>query len=361
MKKIIFSLVGLLSLIIIKPALADQSCYINSGSAGIYTVPNDPTNPNLNMGIIDGQIDFVEEVAGGEYDYDIIFRGSNPIGCKSAAPWDNSVHVITDSSLLDTKYTGPGGRALFKTSVPGIVYGVTLWCSSADNCGSNHDTLQLEYPAGGGNENVFPSQGGFTWEGADSNWTLRIDYFRTPDFKPEKGISTGHSLAGTIGQFRIGPSGQPVITFAMTDSTLNFRIPDLTCSIQLQNGSNIVNLGDYFVSDIKKNSTQAVPFSFSTQSCYASRLTVKMVSGYPSSVTGLLAKSGGSASGVAVKIMNTDHNVQMMPDGSVSVSDIRDSWGANTSYNYSAQVVPDGSAINSGDFQTAATFSITYE
>lgn len=360
MKKIILALAGLLSLLIIKPVLADQSCYINSSAAGIYTVPNDPASPNLNPGIVDGPINYVEE-ANGTYDYTIPFRGSNPIGCKSAAPWDNSVHVITDSSLLDTKYTGPSGQALFKTSVPGIVYTAELTCNSSDGCGSGHDTVNLYYLAGGGGENIFPSQSGFTWEDADTNWLLRMAYFRTPDFKPEKGISTGHSLAGTIGQFRIGPAGQPVITFTVTDSTLNFRIPDLTCSIQLQGSSNNVNLGDYFVSDIKKNSTQAVPFSFSTQNCYASRLTVKMVSGYPSSVTGLLAKSGGSASGVAVKIMNTDHDVQMKPDGSVSVSDIRNQWGANTSYNYSAQVVPDGSAVKSGDFKTAATFSITYE
>ncbi|WP_164989103.1 fimbrial protein [Enterobacter ludwigii] len=360
MKKIILALAGLLSLFIIKPTLADQSCYINSSAAGIYTVPNDPITRNLNASIYDGPVSQVEGTTG-TYDYTIPFRGSNPIGCKSASPWDNSVHVITDSSLLDTKYVGPSGQALFKTSVPGIVYSATLWCAEQSGCGSNHDNVQLLYPAGGGNENVYPSQSGFTWESADTGWSLRLDYFRTPDFHPEKGVSTGHSIAGTIGQFRIGPAGQPVITFTVTDSTLNFYIPDLTCSIQLQGGSNNVSLGDYFVSDIKKNSTQAVPFSFSTQNCYATRLTVKMVSGYPSSVSGLLAKSAGSASGVAVKIMNTDHDVQMKPDGSVSVSDIRNQWGANTSYNYSAQVVPDGSAVKSGDFKTAATFSITYE
>lgn len=360
MKKIILALAGLLSFLIIKPVLADQSCYINSSAAGIYAVANDPVTQNIKPGIVDGYINYVE-AATNVYDYKIAFRGSNPIGCKSAAPWDNSVHVITDSSLLDTKYTGPSGQALFKTSVPGIVYAAELICNSSDGCGSGHDTVNLYYPAGGGNEKIFPSQSGFTWESADTNWLLRIAYFRTPDFKPEKGISTGHSLAGTIGQFRIGPAGQPVITFTVTNSTLNFLVPELTCSIQLQGGSNNVSLGDYFVSDIKKNSTRAVPFSFSTQSCYATKLTIKMISGYPSSVSGLLAKSAGSASGVAVKIMNTDHDVQMKPDGSVSVSDVRNQWGANTSYNYSAQVVPDGSAVNSGDFQTAATFSVTYE
>lgn len=98
MKKIILALAGLLSLLIIKPVLADQSCYINSSAAGIYTVPNDPASPNLNPGIVDGPVNYVES-ANGEYDYRIPFRGSNPIGCKSAAPWDNSVHVITDREV----------------------------------------------------------------------------------------------------------------------------------------------------------------------------------------------------------------------------------------------------------------------
>jgi len=361
MKKVILALAGVLSLLIIKPALADQSCYINSSAAGAYIIGNDTSNVDLYWQITNGDVSRVESTPYA-YDYTIPFRGSNPIGCKSASPWDNSVHVITDASLLDTKYVGTQGEALYRTSVPGIDYAVELWCSTSDGCGSGHDNVMLNFLAGGGTDNVFPSQSGFTWESADANWSLRIRYYRTPDFNPVKGVSTGHSLAGTIGQWRIGPSGQPVITFTVTDSTLTFRVPELTCAIQLQGSSNnTVSLRDYFVSDIKKNSTQAVPFSFGTQNCYAKKVTFKMISGYPSSVAGLLGKSAGSASGVAVKIMNTDHNVQMMPDGSVSVSDIRDIWGADTSYNYSAQVVPDGSAVNSGDFQTAATFSITYE
>lgn len=361
MKKITLVLAGVLSLLIIKPSLADQSCYINSSAAGTYTIANDTSNIDLYWQITGGDVSTVESTPYA-YDYTIPLRGSNPIGCKSAAPWDNSVHAITNATLLDTKYVGTQGEALYRTSVPGIDYAVELICSAADGCGSGHDNVMLNFLAGGGTDNMFPSQSGFTWEGADSGWSLRIRYYRTPDFNPVKGVSTGHSLAGTIGQWRIGPAGQPVITFTVTDSTLTFRVPELTCAIRLQGGSNnTVSLGDYFVSDIKKNSAKAVPFSFSTQDCYAKKVTFKMISGYPSSAEGLLGKSAGSASGVAVKIMNTDHDVQMKPDGSVSVSDNREQWAANTSYNYSAQVVPDGSEVKSGDFQTAATFSITYE
>lgn len=365
MRKWLLLLSSLFCLAAVKPVFADQSCYIERSAAGDYTIPYTATS-NVKDKIVNGAIPSPRDM-GISFSYVLPLKGGDPIGCKSESPWNNGVNFTTSPELISTQYKGTAGEALFKTSVPGIYYSVTLICRTGDGCGTNHSDVVLPLLAPGGYTNSFPSQSGYPWETADHNWLIKINYWQAPDFKPAKG-GTGHSLAGKVGTWRIGSPGQPEINIIITDSTLQFDFPVMTCDIGQLGGSavsgNNVNLGTYFVSDIKRNSARAVPFTINTQNCNATIASIKMTSKYlpPAGVYNLLGKSAGSASGVAVKIMNTDYNVQMDPGGMVNVPYARsDDWTRITYFNFSAQVLGDGTPVKSGDFKTAATFILSYQ
>ncbi len=358
------TLLLLLGLFILRPALADQSCFINTSAEGTYIVGDSPQlvlNPT--------KVTTPTEL-GASYTFIIQFRGTNPVGCKSAEPWDNSVHFINAAGAsLDSKYTTPEGNALIKTSVPGIDYSLELICSTSDGCGSGsaHPNLSLFLKGSDGTDNVFPSSSdGFPWESSDTQWRLKMVLWVTPDFKPQEGVPTGGSLNGTLARFQIGPSSQPIITFVSIASTLTFTVPASSCSLGVAQGDSVTNnnvaLGDYFASEVRQDQTQVYPFSLTLENCYTPKLSVKMTSAYISPDSALLGKSSGSAAGVGVNVINTDKNINMKPDGSTSaVYDRTNDWSSQESLNFSAQLKRDGQTIKAGDFNAAATFMLNYE
>ncbi|MEG1209893.1 MAG: fimbrial protein [Leclercia sp.] len=364
MRQTLVFIVGLFALFILRPALADQSCYINTEAEGGYVVGDSPQmvlNPTKVS---------TPTSLGASYTFVITFRGINPIGCKVWEPFDNSVHFINAAgSQLDTKYTTSDGNALIKTDVPGIDYSLELICSTSNGCGSSsdHGNLSLFLKGSEGTDNVFPSDSsGFPWESADLQWRLRMVMWVTPDFVPQKGVPTGASLSGTLARFQIGASTQPIITFSSVNSTLSFSVPASSCALGMAQGDSVSNnnvaLGDYYASDIPADNTRVIPFSLTLENCYTPKLSVKMISSYISPDTTLLGKSSGSATGVGVSIINTDKNVNMKPDGSTSAVYNRTSdWSNQESLSFSAQLKKDGQTIKAGDFNAAATFLLDYE
>lgn len=363
MRRSLIFLAGLVMLLLFRPALADQSCYINTVAQGDYAVGNSPLlvlNPGevstpTNLNVV--------------YTYTIVFRGSNPIGCKSLEPWDNSVHFITNAgSNLDT-WTTPEGYALLKTSVPGIDYTLELTCYASDGCGrsSDHGDLSLYLKGGNGSDNVFPSNSeGFPWENADTQWRLKMTMWVTPAFKPKKGVPAGTSLNGTMATFQIGASTQPTIVFTSTTSTLNFSVPASTCGLGVAQGDAVTNnniaLGDYFLSDVAKDATRTIPFAITLEECHTAKLEIKMTSAWVSPDSYLIGKSSGSASGMGVKVINTDKSITLKPDGSTSaVYDRSSDESSQESLNFSAQLQRDGQPLKAGDFNAAATFMLDYE
>lgn len=364
MRRSLFYLAGLVMLLLFRPALADQSCYINTVAQGNYAVGNSPLLV-LNPGTVSTPTNL-----NVLYTYTITFRGSDPIGCKMLAPWDNSVHFMTNAGAnLDTRYTTPEGNALIKTNVPGIDFTLELTCYASDGCGlsSSHGDLSLFLKAGNGSDNIFPSNdSGYPWEEADSQWRLKMTLWVTPDFKPQKGVPTGASLSGSMATFQIGASTQPTIVFDSTASTLNFSVPASSCGLGVAQGDavahNNVALGDYFLSDVAKDLTQVIPFSITLENCYTAKLEIKATSAFISANSDLLGQSSGSASGMGVKVVNTDTGITMKPDGSTSaVYDRTRDLSAQESLNFSAQLQRDGQPLKAGDFNAAATFLLDYE
>lgn len=364
MRKTLRVILGLLALLLLRPALADQSCYINSGSAGTYTVGNSPLLV-LHPTRVSAPTDL-----GASYTFVIQFRGSNPVGCKAQSPWDNAVHFINAAGAnLDSKYTTSDGNALLKTTVPGIDYSLELICSTSDGCGNggDHANLSLFLKGSDGTDNVFPSNSnGFPWESADSQWRLKMVMWATPDFEPQNGVPDGGTLSGTMARFQIGTSNQPVITFTSVTPTISFTVPTSSCSLGVAQGDSVTNnnvaLGDYYASEVKQDQTRTIPFSLTLENCYTPKLSIKMTSAFIASNTALLGKSSGSADGVGVNIINTDKNVNMRPDGSTSaVYDRASDWSNLESLNFSAQLKKDEETIKAGDFNAAATFMLSYE
>lgn len=355
---LVFAAFGMLC----RPALADQSCYIESNNAGTYTTGSSSLlNLSTNKVSTPTSLDVTST-------YVIQFITSNPIGCKNWNPYDNTVHFTNAAgNLLDTQYTTPEGNALLKTTVPGIDYTVELMCYVSEGCGSSHPTVDLYLKGGNGTDNTVPSQSsGAPYADADSQWKLKFTLWITPQFKPQKGINTGNSLAGTIAYFQIGTSSQPKIIFSATTSTLKFTVPASSCSFGVAQGDTVsgnnVALGDYWIDDIKNNNTPVIPFSISLASCYTPKLKVKMTSAFVSPDQSMLGLSSGSAAGVAVRIINTDTSSVMIPNSETSIDIDRSSdWSSLENLHFSAQLLADGGAIKAGDFNAAATFLMDYE
>lgn len=355
---LLLTLAALLS----RPVFADQSCYIHSTNGGTYTTG---TSPLLNLST--DQVTTPTNL-GVTYTWTIQFLNSDPIGCKNWTPYDNTVHFINAAgSILDQNYTTPEGNTLLKTSVPGIDYTVELVCLVSEGCGTSHPAIDLFIKGENGTDDTVPSQSGNPpYTDADSQWKLKFTMWATPEFKPQKGQNMGYAQPGTMAQFRIGPSSQASIFFTSTASTLQFTIPASSCAFGVAEGNTVsgnnVALGDYWINDVTNGNTPTIPFSISLNKCYTPKLMIKMTSPYVSGNKTMLGKSSGSATGVGVKIMNTDFSSLMIPNSATSTDyDRSNDWSSQANLNFSAQLLTTGGAVTAGDFNAIATFQMDYE
>ena len=182
----------------------------------------------------------------------------------------------------------------------------------------------------------------------------------------------GYVITGKIASWYIGINTQPWINFYVDADTFKFTVDQPTCStIALDSTSqnisgNKINLGDYYVSQVKQEITQVVPFTIRGDYCYASKITVKLKATTEAPNKKLIGKSSGSATGVGVKVYSTANNseVQLNADNSNEIIFNYANWSNNLLYfPFTAQLVKDGSngTISPGDFTGNATFSFSYE
>ena len=345
-------------------ALANE-CYIERNAEGPYemVITSKPFSIPTRM------VTAPEEIAFATWDVHIDLRGDK-IGCKSLGSDTSSVHFVNyaDADLLST-YTTTNCFALFKTTVPGVVYSVELVCVS---CGAAEE-LDLYLPAQSGADNHTGNAGNkWAYEYSDDSWYLRFRFFTTPEFKPQTGVSEGYAKPGRIASWYIGNTDQPWINFYVKDTSVHFYVDEPTCQTvalaqDLGNVSgNQVTLGNSYVSEVKNGLTREIPFSIRAEYCYASKITVKLKAANKPSDATLVGKTTGSASGVAVKVHSTyeDSKVLLKADGSNTVDYNFAIWSNNLlNLPFTAQLVPDGSgnAVGVGTFSGNATFSFTYE
>lgn len=355
---LLLTLAALLS----RPVFADQSCYINSTNGGTYTTGSSPLL-NLSTKHVTTPTSL-----GAGYTWIIQFLTNDPIGCEDLTPYDNTIHFINSAgSNLDDNYTTPEGYALLKTTIPGIDYTVELVCLVSDGCGTSHPAIDLFLKGKNGMDSKFPSQSGNPpYTDADSQWKLKFEMWVTPEFTPQKGINMGNALPGTIADFRIGSPSQATIVFNATASTLTFTVPASSCSFGVAQGNSVsgnnVSLGDYWINDVKNGNTPVVPFAISLENCNTPKLMIKMTSPYVTGNKSMLGKSSGTASGVGLKIRDTDLNSPMIPNSSTSTDyDRSDDWSSMANLNFSAQLLTTGEPLQAGDFNAIATFQMDYE
>ncbi len=342
-----------------------NECYIESNAAGPYemTITSTPFSIQTLM------VTTPSEISTAVWDVHIDLRG-NKIGCKSLGSNTSSVHFLNtaDANLLST-YTTSQGNGLLKTTVPGIVYSVNLICT---NCGAA-DELNLPLPGqSGGDNHTDNASSKWAYEYSDDSWYLRFQFFWTPEFKPQNGVSEGFALPGKIASWYIGNNDQPWINFFVATDSVHFYVDEPTCSMVAlsQDRGNVsgneIKLGNNYISEVNSGNTAVVPFSIRAEYCYASKITVKLKAANAATDANLVGKTSGSASGVAVKVHSTynESNVLLKPDGVAAIDYNFPVWSNNLLYfPFTAQLVPDGSgtAISTGTFSGNATFSFTYE
>lgn len=337
-------------------------CYIESDSSGSYTVLiNTPT-----YSVTTKQVTTTQEIADATRDVPIILRGSG-VACKAIPNGDESIHFLNtaDAGLIST-YTSARGSTLLKTTVPGIVYTVELICSSCP------EVVDLRLPPSG-DDNFTPNSNiWWAWSETDDKWSLRFRFFYTPEFKPKNGVTSGTLMPGKIASWYIGINTQPWINFFVDTNTFTFTVEQPTCAtIALDSTSqnvsgNKINLGDYYISQVKQEITRVVPFSMRGDYCYANKITVKLKATTAAPNKKLIGKSSGSATGVGVKVYSTANNseVQLNADNSNAIIFNYANWSNNLLYfPFTAQLVKDGGngTISPGDFTGNATFSFSYE
>lgn len=339
-----------------------SECYIESSSAGSYTIfINTPP-----YSVATQQVTTPYEISDAATDVPIVLRGDG-IACKALPNGDESIHFLNtaDANLIST-YTSARGSTLLKTTVPGIAYTVELIC---DTC---PEVVDLRIPPAGDDNFTPNSDIWWVWGETDEKWKLRFRFFYTPEFKPKNGVTSGTLLPGKIASWYIGINTQPWINFYVDADTFKFTVDQPTCStIALDSTSqnisgNKINLGDYYVSQVKQEITQVVPFTIRGDYCYASKITVKLKATTEAPNKKLIGKSSGSATGVGVKVYSTANNseVQLNADNSNEIIFNYANWSNNLLYfPFTAQLVKDGSngTISPGDFTGNATFSFSYE
>ncbi|HCR1861242.1 TPA: fimbrial protein [Enterobacter hormaechei subsp. steigerwaltii] len=193
--------------------------------------------------------------------------------------------------------------------------------------------------------------------------TVNDDYHGNPTKE-----TTIHPKAGTLGSMSLGDhtaSNNKPWKFIVNEAS--FQIPVIlpTCDVMmLSNGSNTVDMGDYYISDIKNNKVRDIPFAINVSNCTSvAKFTTKMTSTKLTGSENLLGNTltSNAASGMGVKIFH-DGDQQLIPNNDNSTYVYNDnSIPGSTNINLTARLVADGNAFKAGQFKATSVFSMTYD
>lgn len=253
-------------------------------------------------------------------------------------------------------------EAMFETNIPGIHYSVRVHTNENDGGKGAYFGMNTT-----GWVNVSPSQNSDPWDGKWINTSVHIfiddGYIGNPNketvIKPK---------AGTLGKMSIGDptdSNNQPWTFVVNENSFQIPIVLPTCDTAiLSNGTNTVDLGEYYVSDIKNNRVKDVPFSINLDNCtsvakFTTKLTTTKLTGTKNDLLGNTLSAGAEGAGVKIMYNGTS---QLMPNNPSSTYVITDySTPGSQQINYVAQLVANGSTVKPGSFKATGVFTLSYD
>lgn len=266
---------------------------------------------------------------------------------------------ITDTSV----YAGTMYQlASYLTNIPGVVYSVRIQTNNGGNSGGG-------YFYGNTSDYQISSRMAITDNWDKQKFVAQIELRANDDFRGNiNKVTEIHPKAGTLGSMSLGvhtDSNNHAYKFTVDESS--FRIPVVmpTCDIlMLSNGTNTLDLGDYYISDIKNNATRDIPFSLALNECTSTvRFTTKLTSTKVTGSENLLGNTltSNAAAGMGVKILH-DGVVPLVPNNPDSTYIFYDySVPGSTNLNFIARLVADGNAFKAGQFKATSVFNVTYE
>ncbi|MBS3050066.1 fimbrial protein [Enterobacter mori] len=205
------------------------------------------------------------------------------------------------------------------------------------------------------------------WDGKWINTTIHI--FVDDDYKGNPNKETViKPKAGTLGKMTIGnpaDSNNQPWTFMVDENSFQIPIVLPTCDMaMLSDGTNNVDLGDYFVSDIKNNRVKDVPFSISLDNCtsvasFTTKLTTTTLTGTNNDLLGNTLSSAAEGAGVRIMYNGTSQLIPNNPNSSYVITDY--SIPGSMQINYVAQLVTNGNTVKPGAFKATGVFTLSYD
>lgn len=255
------------------------------------------------------------------------------------------------------------GYAMFETNIPGIAYSVSV---HTDEIGGGYGGY-FGYNTTGWQDQT----GGFPVSNWADKWMIATIYLYVgPGYKGNPNKATViKPKAGTLGKMGVGnpnASDHKPWTFLINESSFQIPIVLPTCdTAMITGGSNTVNLGDYFASDIKNNKVKNVPFAIELSDCtsaarFTTKLTTTKATGTNNDLLGNTLSS--AAEGAGVKILYNNGTTQLIPNNSNSSYVITDDYVPEwKQIDFIAQLVANGSPVKPGAFKATGTFTISYD
>ena len=332
---------------------AAVECHFGNGKSNTTTL----TNASYSGGTVR-----IPPPGGGFYSIATFDVGLSPTVTAQCDLGQNGEDLwsITDTSVMaGTNYQ----NATFKTNIPGVVY--TVYIHTNDGA----------YSSGGyfsdntGDYKIIAHNDGAEDDWKNKQFIATVEVRVNDEFHGNPTKETNiHPVAGTLGSMRLGTfdsdDNNPWM-FKVNEASFQIPVTLPTCDIMvLSNGSNTVDMGNYYISDIKKNSVQDVPFAINVSNCTSvAKFTTKMTSTKITGSANLLGNTltSNAASGMGVKILyNGDQ--QLIPNNQNSMFIYNDnSIPGSTNINLLARLVADGNALKAGQFKATSTFTMTYD
>lgn len=334
-------------------AWGSVECRFNTGYGGTTTL----TNATYGGGPVR-----IPPPGGGFYTITRFDVGLSPTltGHCSMGNDGEDLWSITDTSV----YAGlEYQHATFQTNIPGVIYTVYIHTNEGANSSGGY------FAGNTGSYNIISHN-----DGQESNWDRKnfiatVEVRVNGDFHGNPGKETViHPKAGTLGSMSLGDhndSNNQPWKFMVDEASFQIPVVLPTCDTAiLSNGSNTVDMGNYYISDIKNDKSRDVPFAISISNCTSvAKFTTKMTSTTVTGSENLLGNTLGSneASGMGV-IIFYDGNQQLIPNNNNSAYVYTDtSVLGSTNINFTARLVADGKTLKAGQFKATSVFIMSYD
>lgn len=278
--------------------------------------------------------------------------------CGAGDDGFNLVSQTNPTLLMGSSY----GRAMFETNIPGIYYSVRVHTAESDGGMGGYFAMNTT-----GWTTVASSGKSDPWDEKWINTSVQIYIDEGYRGNPNKETSI-RPKPGTLGKMGIGnpnDSDNQPWTFVVNEDSFQIPIVLPTCDMaMLSDGTNNVNLGEYYVSDIKNNRVKDIPFSISLSNCtgvanITTKLTTSKLTGKNNDLLGNTLSSGAEGAGVRIMYNGTSQLLPNNPDSSYVITDYQ--TPESKQINYVAQLVANGNTVKPGSFKATGVFTLSYD